>query len=312
MTAGGIPANNEFICAEGTLIGACDGQVCAGEGKISTRMPFGLMGILNLTPDSFFDGGKFNNADRACACTSQILKAGADIIDVGAESSRPGSQPIDGMEEAERLLPVLRVLRAAFPCAVFSVDTCRAEIAAMALAAGVRMINDVSACNRDHELVHVLAQFKPAYVLMHSNGNGDMWTGPKDDDIVAEIKRFFERTLHKLTRAGLPEGHIILDPGIGFGKNLRQNLQILKNIHEFLEFGRPLLIGLSMKSFFGDLLGLSLGERAESTAIASALLWHKGVFWHRVHNVAQVRNALFLASEISAKKVQAHACGGWL
>lgn len=257
---------------------------------------FGLMGILNVTPDSFYDGGKYQQPDAALTQAAILLKSGADILDIGAESTRPGHAGVSVLKEEERLLPVLEVIREKHPSAVISVDTRHADTAARALELGAQVINDVSACAEDPDLLDVLAQYKPGYVLMH----GGFPEHPRDARAVLDsVAEFFELNLKRLTDAGLPEDRVALDPGIGFGKNVLENQALLAHVDEFQKIGRPLLIGLSMKTFFGDLLGLPLDERGESTAIASAIIWEKGVFWHRVHNVAQVRNALYLAQALA-------------
>lgn len=259
--------------------------------------PFGIMGIINLAPDSFFDGGQYADADRAYQQAEKLLAEGAAILDLGAESTRPGAKPIGAEMEWERLRPALEKI-SALP-APLSVDTWHASTAVLALEAGAEVINDVSGCLWDPGLVDALAQYKPAYALTHSGGRPrTMQLAPSYDNVLDEVKAFFEERLGALVRAGLPENRIALDPGIGFGKKLEHNLELLANIEEFLSFGRPLLIGLSMKSMFGDLLGLHLGERGCATAAASALLLAKGVFWHRVHEPGSVRQALLLADAL--------------
>lgn len=265
------------------------GQALAGSGL------FGIMGIINLTPDSFYDGGRHNTPDSALAHARNLLSAGASILDLGAESTRPGARALPWSEEWRRLEYVIA------PCvalgAPVSVDTWHSQTASRALEQGARIINDVSACAWDPELAEVLGQYRPAYVLTHSAGRPlDMQNRPEYANVVDEVLNFFSQRLEFLGRAGLPENRIVLDPGIGFGKTLAHNLELLENSERFLEFGRPLLLGVSMKRLFGQLLGLPPRERGCPTAIASALLWQKGVFWHRAHDVGSVRQALLLAS----------------
>lgn len=264
-------------------------------GWPKANKPFGVMGIVNVTPDSFYDGGKHASPHDAVQAVHACLAAGADIVDLGAESSRPGSSPVSAAEEAARLLPVLMALRQNTPCTL-SVDTWRASTAALALQQGVAIINDISACQWDAELLDVLVQYKPGYVLMHCQGHPkDMQAKPHYDDVFAEVRTFFERELNRLVRAGLPEDCIVLDPGIGFGKTVEHNIDLLARVGELREFGRPLLVGLSMKSLFGHLLGLPPQERAAITQTATALLRQKGVFWHRVHHVEMAVHGLRLA-----------------
>lgn len=272
----------------------------AGGGAVRLAAPFGIMGILNLTPDSFYDGGRHATGEAALAQALALHDAGADMLDIGAESSRPGARPLAPGEELARLAPILRAVRTRMPDIAISVDTVHAATAAAALDMGAVVINDVSACGVDPELTDVLADRKPGYVLMHSQGRPpDMQAAPQYADVCREVHHFFERELNRLVAAGIPEDRIVLDPGIGFGKTMRHNLELLAHMDEFLAFGRPLLVGLSMKSLFGDFLGLPVGERGAATQTASALLWERGVCWHRVHDVGAVRNALRLAAALA-------------
>ncbi len=285
-------------------IASCGGTMppwtVAGGDAVRLAAPFGGMGILNLTPDSFYDGGRHATGEAALGQAQALHDAGADMLDIGAESSRPGARPLAPGEELARLAPVLRAVRERMPGIPVSVDTVHAATAAAALDMGAVVINDVSACGVDPELTDVLADRKPGYVLMHSQGRPpDMQAAPRYADVCREVRRFFERELNRLVAAGLPEDRIVLDPGIGFGKTMAHNLALLAHADEFLAFGRPLLVGLSMKSLFGDLLGLPVGERGAATQTASALLWERGVCWHRVHDVAAVRGALRLAAALA-------------
>lgn len=264
---------------------------------IPAACSFGLMGIINVSPDSFHEhcGGAAEAASRAAT----LLAEGADIIDIGAESTRPGAKPVSPAEECARLLPALKKIRETCPDAPVSVDTRNARTARLALENGCAIINDVSACRHDPELLEILAQFRPGYVLMHAKGQPEtMQNCPEYDDAVCELLAFFEYWLKRLTNAGLPENRIALDPGVGFGKKLEHNLAILAHIGEFLRFGRPLLVGVSMKSMFGELQGSY--DRGEATAVASALLFAKGVAWHRAHEIGRVRRALLLAQALQS------------
>ncbi|MDO5483877.1 MAG: dihydropteroate synthase, partial [Desulfovibrionaceae bacterium] len=259
--------------------------IVRGGRALTVSAPFGVMGIVNLTPDSFHDGGQHNTPLAGVDHALKLLAEGADILDLGAESSRPGARPIAAAEEQHRLLPVLTGLRAKAPAAVISVDTWRASTAVMALEAGAAIINDISAC-ADPDFLDVLAQYRPGYVLMHGRGfPADKGSDVSSADICREVMEFFEAGLQRLTAAGLPEERIVLDPGIGFGKSQAQNLLLLAGAGQWQSLGRPVLLGLSMKSLFGGLLGLPTAERGPATQVASALLWSKGVFWHRVHDV---------------------------
>lgn len=259
------------------------------------------VGIVNVTPDSFFDGGRHDDAVSAVAHAMRLLDAGADMLDVGGESTRPGAAPVSETDEIARAVPVIAELCARRPEVPVSVDTFKAGCAAAALDAGAVVLNDVSACAFDPALFDVVVSRKPGYVLMHSLGRPDvMQRDPRYDDVVADILAFFETTLDRLVRAGLPEDHVVLDPGIGFGKRPEHNVAILRHLDRFLTLGRPLYMGLSNKALFGALLDLPVGGRDGATAVASALCAAKGARIHRVHDVAGVRNALRLAEALAA------------
>jgi len=267
-------------------------------GKALCVSPFCVMGIVNLTPDSFYDGGAHEMPDAAVRHALRLLEQGAHILDLGAESSRPGARGLVPEEEHARLLPALRALRE-HPQgreAALSVDTYKASTARLALEAGADIINDISACAFDPELLDALVEYKPGYVLTHCRGRPvDMQDDPRYTNVVDELVHFFERELTRLCVAGLPEKSIVLDPGIGFGKRLEDNIALLRGIPRLCSLGRPLLVGLSMKSFFWDLLGLAPERRRVATQIATALSAVKGVALHRVHDVAGVLDALRLA-----------------
>ena len=268
-----------------------------GGRALKTPSPFGVMGIVNLTPDSFYDGGVHHMPPAGLEHALILLEQGADILDLGAESSRPGAAELPPDEEIQRLAPVLMGLRHQAPWATVSVDTYHAATAAAVLEQGAVIINDISACAFDPGLLDVLVQYKPGYVLMHSQGRPQtMQHNPRYEDVRREVREFFERNLARLVRAGLPEDRIVLDPGIGFGKTLAHNLELLAHPEDWLGFGRPVLMALSMKSVFGGLLSLPPARRGAATVAATALLRARGVFWHRVHHVADARQALAVAT----------------
>ena len=272
-----------------------------GGRALMTPSPFGVMGIVNLTPDSFYDGGQHDSPAPGIRHALALRDQGADILDLGAESSRPGAAELSPQQETERLMPVLAGLRRKAPAAVISVDTYHAETAATVLGLGVSIINDISACSFDPGLLDVLVQYKPGYVLMHSQGRPKtMQHNPSYTDVRREVREFFEREMSRLVRAGLPEDRIVLDPGIGFGKTLEHNLALLAHPEDWLELGRTVLMALSMKSIFGGLLGLPPQQRGLATATATAMLRGKGVFWHRVHDVAAARQAMTVALALEA------------
>ena len=254
--------------------------------RVVQPSPFLVMGILNITPNSFYDGGIYDSEFPATQQARTLFDQGADIVDMGGESTRPFSERVSLEEERNRVLPVLDNIRQELSDPLISVDTYKADMARDALEAGASVINDVSACSLDPGLRDVVADYKPGYILMHSKGRPEnMQKDPCYDDVIGEIKEFFEQKLKDLTSAGLPEENIVLDPGIGFGKTLEHNLTIMKNVREFLSLGRPLFAGLSNKSVWQKLLGLAPEERGNVTQVATALMAERGVCMHRVHEV---------------------------
>lgn len=273
-------------------------------GRVLGPAPFLVAGIVNATPDSFFDGGRHDDLERAVAHGLGLVEQGANILDIGGESTRPGAEPVAEADETARVVPVITALaeRLKDTNAVISVDTFKAGVALLALQAGADIVNDVSGCRFDSQLLEVVGHEKPGYVLMHSLGRPkEMQTAPKYDDVMSEIMSFFEERLTALTRAGLPEKNIVLDPGIGFGKTPQHNVSILRNIDRLAAFGLPVYLGLSNKSVWGALLDLGIGERTNATVAATALSFAKGVWIHRVHDVAAAHQALTVAAQLAAE-----------
>ena len=245
-----------------------------------------ICGVLNVTPDSFYDGGEHFRQEAALKRAREIVQQGADILDVGGESTRPFSERIEQEEEEARILPVIRQSCREFPDNPVSVDTYKAETARKALEAGACIVNDVTACGLDPRLRDTLVQYQPGYVLMHSQGRPEeMQKDPRYQDPLQEIASFFETEMNRLIKAGLEEERIVLDPGIGFGKRLEDNLAILRHVDRFFTFGRPIFLGHSNKSLWQKLLDLPPGQRQNATQVATALLGRKGVSVHRVHEV---------------------------
>jgi dihydropteroate synthase len=268
-------------------------------GRVIGPAPFLVAGILNVTPDSFFDGGSCNEPEKALARASMFLEQGAHVVDAGGESTRPFSARIDAKTEMGRVLPVVKIILEKHPHANVSIDTYKAEVGAACLDAGAVIINDVSACRFDPGLPDVLAEFKPGYVLMHSLGDPATMQGdPRYDDVVGEIKSFFHERLNLLVKKGLPLNRIMIDPGIGFGKTLEHNLEIMRRMDEFHSFGLPLFLGLSNKSLWGKLLGLDPGSRGMATQVALSLMAAKRVGVHRVHDVQSTFNSLKIFTNI--------------
>jgi dihydropteroate synthase len=266
-------------------------------GAVLEPAPFLLVGIVNVTPDSFFDGGRWFDPKSAADHGRKLIDQGAHILDVGGESTRPFAEPVSMQEECSRVLPVIRELsREGVPV---SIDTFKAAVAQAALESGASIVNDVSGCRFDPDLLHTLASYKPGYVLMHSLGRPEaMQLDPRYADVVSEILSFFEERLSVLTKAGLPEEHIVLDPGIGFGKLLEHNLAILRGLGRLLSLGRPVYIGLSNKSFLQQLLGLPPEQRGEATQVATALAAREGASIHRVHDVQSGVKTLALVKAV--------------
>lgn len=283
-------------------------------GEALKPAPFYVWGIVNTTPDSFYDGGCYETADRAAAHAKLLWQQGAAVLDIGGASSRPGAKDVSSLEEWQRIAPVISAVKEfSFPSQgaekirtdivplhyadkpLVSVDTWRAEVARKALEKGTEIINDISAFEWEKELLDVVAEYKPMYVLMHCKGRPQtMQDFPSYGNVVEEVYAFFEQKMNELVRRGLPEQNIILDFGIGFGKTLEHNLALLSHIERFESLNRPMLLGLSQKSMFGHLLGLDKNERSVSTQVCTALAMQKGILHHRVHEVKRTVETLAL------------------
>jgi len=261
-----------------------------------------IMGVLNCTPDSFSDGGDFFSVDAAIAHGIEMHEQGANIIDVGGESTRPGAAAVSEQQELERVVPVIRAL-AAHGCTL-SVDTMKAAVMRQAVASGARIINDVSALSFDPESLQVAAQAGTDVCLMHMQGEPEtMQRQPEYNDVVQEVSVFFSRRIDACFQAGIQASSIMLDPGIGFGKRLEDNLALIRATAHFkATFDMPLLLGLSRKSFLGQLTGSPVEDRELETATAGAMAIACGVDILRVHDVAQQKRAIRVASALSAEK----------
>lgn len=267
----------------------------------STRPPL-IMGVLNVTPDSFADGGRYNDPDAAIAHGLTMAEAGADIIDVGGESTRPGATPVSPEEELRRILPVIRGLAKRVPA--LSVDTRHAEVAEAALDAGAIIVNDVSAFQYDPEMPYLLARRKPGAVAMHMRGvPADMAMRTEYRSLIADCASELWNAAIKAVEAGLPMENLWLDPGIGFAKNATQSLSLLADLDVFVRLGRPLVVGVSRKSFIGHILGgKGPAERLFGTAGAVAAAVLKGARVIRVHDVAEMRDVAIVAHAIARAK----------
>lgn len=258
-----------------------------------------LMGVVNVTPDSFFDGGRFDDPQRAVAHAVRLVEEGAALLDIGAESTRPGALPVDEQEERRRLIPVVAALAKAVPVPI-SVDTSKAEVARAAIDAGAVMINDVTALRGDRAMVDVAAQTGAGLVLMHMQGTPEtMQQAPHYDDVVGEIAQFLAERARFAVDHGVSQDRIVLDPGIGFGKTLDHNLDLLANLHVFAQLGFPLLVGPSRKGFIGQLTHQSVEARAWGTAGVVALAVQQGANILRVHDVGPMKDVVSVAIAIT-------------
>lgn len=259
-----------------------------------------IMGVLNVTPDSFSDGGLYFDPVAAVKRAVEMAEQGADLIDIGAESSRPGAEPIDEQEELRRLLPVLTEVCRELPVPV-SVDTTKASVARRALDAGAIIINDISALRFDPAMGDVIAKAGAGVVLMHMQGTPQtMQRDPRYRDVVGEIRNFFVERIQAARESGISEDRIILDPGFGFGKNLEHNLTLLAHLDAFTALGRPILAGVSRKAFIGRILDRPVGERLMGTAAAVAVAVMRGARLVRVHEVDRMRDVVRMVEAILA------------
>jgi dihydropteroate synthase len=256
-----------------------------------------LMGVVNVTPDSFSDGGLYLDPQVAIAHGRELAEAGAEILDVGGESTRPGADPVDAEEELRRVVPVIRGLRDAG--SDISVDTSKAPVAAAALEAGATIVNDVTALRADPQMAGLCAERGATVVLMHMLGEPrTMQDDPRYEDVVVEVKAFLAERLEAAVAAGIAEEDVWLDPGIGFGKTPAHNMELLRRLGELRELGRPLVIGTSRKSFIGKVDGSGPGERLGGTIASSVLAAAEGAEVLRVHDVAEVGQALAVTAAI--------------
>jgi dihydropteroate synthase len=269
------------------------------------RPRYTLMGIVNVTPDSFSDGGAFLDADAAVAHARTLALEGTDILDVGGESTRPGAEPVSADEELRRVLPVLEGIAAADLDARVSIDTSKAPVARAAIAAGASIVNDISALRADPTMVEVVVDSGVECCLMHMLGEPrTMQRDPRYADVVDDVKAFLEERLSFAVGAGVGEERIMLDPGIGFGKTLEHNLELLARLEELTTLGRPLVVGTSRKGFLGRIIADAAGEaepvgtarRLPGTIATNVLALERGASVFRVHDVAPVRDALAVAA----------------
>jgi dihydropteroate synthase len=258
-----------------------------------------IMGILNITPDSFSDGGKyFGNSDEALRRAVQMLKDGADIIDIGAESTRPGATPVSKDEEIERVIPIIEKI-AKETGAIISIDTYKSETAKEALKAGAAIVNDISGLKSDSKMAEVISDADAAVVIMHMQGLPlNMQQDPQYEDVVEDIISELKESISIAKIAGIKENNIVIDPGLGFGKSISNNLEIINRLKEFKTLGYPLLIGASRKSMIGTVLNLPVDERVEGSLAAAAAAAMNGASIFRVHDVKETKRVIAMIDAI--------------
>jgi dihydropteroate synthase len=258
-----------------------------------------VMGVLNLTPDSFSDGGEVPDPRQALARARRMVGEGAGILDVGGESTRPGADAVDEEEELRRVVPTIELLATELDVPI-SVDTRKAEVARQALAAGARIVNDVSGLSFDREMAAVVRDAGAGLILMHMRGTpADMRTRTDYDDVVGEVADELERSVDRARTAGVEESCIVLDPGIGFAKTAFQSFTLIRELTRLRGMGFPVMVGPSRKSFLGELLGVPPSERVTATAVVCALAWERGASLFRVHDVRPVVDALMTAQAVA-------------
>lgn len=257
-----------------------------------------LMGVLNVTPDSFSDGGKFFKPEAAINQALRMVEQGADIIDVGGESTRPGADSVPVEEELRRVIPVIKEITKKTDIPV-SIDTYKSEVAKEALDAGAEMINDISALRLDPEMKKIISKYEVPVILMHIKGTPkNMQDNPSYNNLIQEISDYLKESIELAENSGIYEEKIIIDPGIGFGKRLEDNLEIIKNLQKLTFLRKPILVGLSRKSFIGKVLDLPLAERMEGSLAALAVAICNGANILRVHDVKESKRAARMVDAI--------------
>jgi len=261
-----------------------------------------IMGILNITPDSFSDGGKFLDSQVAANHAIKMIENGADMIDVGGESSRPGAKPVLIDEELKRILPVIKAIREKSDCLI-SVDTYKSKVAEAALNLGADLINDISSLSFDAKMAGVISAYKVPLVLMHMQGvPQNMQLNPLYVNIINDLITFFKSKISIAKEAGVSNNMIILDPGIGFGKRVDDNFEIIRELKQICNMGYPILLGTSRKSFIGDTLGLPINDRLEGTLASVAIGVLNGAKILRVHDIIEVRRTVTIVERIIGNK----------
>jgi dihydropteroate synthase len=264
--------------------------------------PAMVMGVVNVTPDSFSDGGQFLDPARAVEHALTLVEQGAEILDIGGESTRPGAEPVSEAEELRRVIPVIRELanRIKVP---LSADTMKPAVARAALQAGASIVNDIAANRSDDAMWRVVAEFNAGYVAMHMKGMPQtMQDNPVYADVVSEVENFFRDRLHRLNDCGIKAEQVVLDVGIGFGKTLEHNLQLLGSLETLKTESRPVLVGVSRKSFIGKLLGAEIGTRLPASLACACLAVEAGAQIVRAHDVAETVQAVRMTEAVLARR----------
>jgi len=269
-----------------------------GQMKLGNKIS--IMGILNVTPDSFSDGGQFTNQSAALEQVKQMLADGADIIDIGGESTRPGAKNVSVEDELARVIPIIKAIRDFSDCLI-SIDTSKAEVMHKAVQAGVNIINDVRALQEANALTTV-AKLNVPVCLMHMQGQPrSMQSQPEYTDVVAEVKFFLQQRIQACLVAGIKKENIIIDPGFGFGKSLEHNLRLFRALDEFVEMDYPVLIGVSRKTMVGQILNdAAVNERGSASVVMAALAAQQGVQFLRVHDVKETTDAVAVIKRLNS------------
>ena len=258
-----------------------------------------VMGILNVTPDSFSDGGLFYNNDEAVSHALQLIEYGIDIIDIGGESTRPGAEKISEEEEIQRIIPVVKQIRELSSEIIISIDTTKSMVAQKAIQSGANIINDISGFSFDNKMIDVVRESKVPVIIMHMQGDpSNMQNKPVYDDLIIDISSFFKSKIKLAIDAGIKKEQIIIDPGIGFGKTVGNNFQLINQLNEFCKLGFPVMIGPSRKSFIGTTLNLPVDDRLEGTAAAVAVGVMNGARIVRVHDVKEIKRVVTIVEKI--------------
>jgi len=265
---------------------------------VKSEKPYLIMGILNVTPDSFSDGGQFLKVENAFTHSIKMIEEGADIIDIGGESTKPFADPVSTDEELSRVIPVIEKIRSEYDILI-SIDTTKSKVAEEAITAGANIINDVSAMEIDENMLQVAKNYNSPIVMMHMKGiPKNMQNNPTYDHLITEIKDYLSSRVKCAINAGIDKKNIIIDPGIGFGKSVEHNFEIINNLDSFVDLGFPVLLGASRKSFIGLTLDVEEKDRLEGSIAANVIGLQKGAKIFRVHDVLAAKKSLIIANKI--------------